>query len=399
MSEDGIPDGGYGWLVVIAGFLTNFIAVGDIIIWGVYLNAYLSMDLAVTGSTAEFMAVGTLAVASVFIFAPLSLFLYRFGFRFSLIIGSILMSTGLILASFSTHIWHLVLTQGFLFGIGSSINYMVILSVIPQWFSKRRGVALGISSSGTGIGGLVLSLLANYLINKYGVDWTYRTTGFISIGINVIVIVLLRTRPQPYKKKPSVFDFHVLKNGNFLMWLIGSGISLIGYYIPLYYMPKYCTSLGIESSKSSILVGIAAAMNTLGRPVLGIIGDRIGSLNAFIIASTLSGLSCLFIWPFSRNFVTMLIFSILYGFFGGIYFVVSPAITAGMVDVNSLNSGLSFLMFIGGVSSLGPPLSSLIQYGDDYLGVQLFAGLPFLIASAIFVALKVRISRSLFSII
>jgi hypothetical protein len=53
------------------------------------------------------------------------------------------MSLGLGLASISTQIWHLLLTQGLLFGLGASLLYFPILSAAPEYFTSHRGTAMG----------------------------------------------------------------------------------------------------------------------------------------------------------------------------------------------------------------------------------------------------------------
>lgn len=82
------------------------------------------------------------------------------------------------------------LTHGVIYGIGSSILFYVriyfvtcdiaitkknffqiALSVVPLWFVKNRGIALGIISSGISIGGLVMPLIMEPLNTKLGAAW------------------------------------------------------------------------------------------------------------------------------------------------------------------------------------------------------------------------------------
>jgi MFS family permease len=74
------------------------------------------------------MSVGSVAIISLNVFAPVSPLLSRFGTRSTMLLGSVLMSLGLIIAGFSTEVWHLFLTQGILFGAGASIVYMVYIN-------------------------------------------------------------------------------------------------------------------------------------------------------------------------------------------------------------------------------------------------------------------------------
>jgi MFS family permease len=50
----------------------------------------------------------------------------------------------LLASSFATKLWHLLLTQGFLYGVGCVIFYYSVLSMLNEWFVRRRGLAYGL---------------------------------------------------------------------------------------------------------------------------------------------------------------------------------------------------------------------------------------------------------------
>lgn len=69
--------------------------------------------------------------------------------------GVLLISAGFVLASFCTTIWQLLLTQGFLVGLGMSLLYFPLLAPAPEYFTNHRGTAMGVvcfvSSSTSGL--------------------------------------------------------------------------------------------------------------------------------------------------------------------------------------------------------------------------------------------------------
>lgn len=69
--------------------------------------------------------------------------------------GVLTTSLGFGLASISTQVWHLLLTQGLLYGIESSMIYFPIFSVVPEYFDAHRRSAMGFILSGSGVGGLI----------------------------------------------------------------------------------------------------------------------------------------------------------------------------------------------------------------------------------------------------
>ncbi|KAI9475743.1 MAG: major facilitator superfamily domain-containing protein [Benjaminiella poitrasii] len=401
---DTIPDGGYGWVVTFAGFLIYFIMNGISCVWGVFSNAWATTILKDKASTIELMGVGTTLVVCLNIFTPVSPLLARLGARVTVMIGSTLMSLGIILAGFSTEVWHLYLTQGVLFGIGASLVYMSIVAVIPQWFTAKRGTAMGISSAGAGIGGLALSPMASSLVQKYGLPWAYRIVGLFAFGVCTIAAVLIRTRlPPDHNKQPirSPIKLSLLKNVNFVILLIGLVISLTGNLVPYFYLPKYCTTYGIDASSSSTIVAVLCAMNAVGRLVLGYFADRIGRLNMFVISAICTGLFCMLIWPFAKTYGALMAFAALFGFTCGIYYTLSAPITASVVGTDNISSGLSIMFLASAISALGPPISSAIQQATPnagYIGVQMFSGATYIFGALICIALKIKMTGSLFSI-
>jgi hypothetical protein len=70
--------------------------------------------------------------------------------------GWALCVVGLLGASFSRAVWHLILTQGLVYGIGFLVLYYPLLSMLNEWFVKNRGLAYGV---------LYVELLLNTMIN------------------------------------------------------------------------------------------------------------------------------------------------------------------------------------------------------------------------------------------
>ncbi|RCH95789.1 hypothetical protein CU098_009080 [Rhizopus stolonifer] len=403
---NGIPDGGYGWVVAVVGFLINFIMFGVASIWGVFSNALATSTLKDKATTVQLMGVGSVLIVCLNIFSPASpLLASRFGVRPTMMIGTLLLSLGLILAGFSTEVWHLYLTQGVLFGIGSSLTYMSIVAVIPQWFTTRRGMAMGISSCGSGFGGLALSPMVSSLIEKYGIPWAYRIVGLMAFGICMVGSLLIRTRlPPGQDKQPtrSPIKPSMLKNFDFVILLHGLVISLTGYLIPLFYLPKYSASFGISRADSSNIVGVACALNAIGRLVIGYFADRVGRLNMYILSCFCAGIFCMALWPFANTYGTLMAFAVLFGFFCGIYYALAPPITAAIVGPENISSGLSILFIASAIAGTGPPIASAIQQSTPnagYIGVQMFSGTVYIFGGLICVFLKLKLTKSLFSVL
>ncbi|KAG2226892.1 hypothetical protein INT45_010171 [Circinella minor] len=362
--QDDIPDGGYGWAVAIAGFCANFF------IFGIR-----------KASTLELMAVGSVMNVTLNLFTPVSIMLAKFGTKFNYALGSILMCLGLMLASFTTEVWHLYLTQGVLFGFGCSFLYMSVSSVIPQCnigficiylrFTTRRATAMGISSCGSGLGGLGLSPMVRTILVKDRLPNAY-------------------IRNQPIK---SPIQLSLFKKTDFNIWLMGSVIALMGYLGPMFYLPKYAADINLTPQDSSNLLAIVCAMNAVGRIVFGFLADKIGQLNMFITVSALAGIFSFVIWPFATSYNVLLVFCILWGITSGMYYTLAAPITANVIGMNMLSSGLSMVFIFSAISAMGTPIMAALQESHGYLSIQMFDGTVYVTGALICLFLKYRLTR------
>eukprot|EP00981_Chlorochromonas_danica_P001021 scaffold233_cov174-Ochromonas_danica.AAC.61 len=124
------PDGGYGWVVVIAAFFVHIFVLGNIYSFGVLYAEYID---AFDSNKAVMAWVGSIGVC---IMGALGAWT-----------GGALVGLGFLIASFSKEVWHLYVTEGVIAGIGYSFAFVAAVSVVGQWFSSRRGVAVGGSVS------------------------------------------------------------------------------------------------------------------------------------------------------------------------------------------------------------------------------------------------------------
>jgi MFS family permease len=107
--------------------------------------------------------------------APLCTILTReLGRPLVMTFGVCMMSAGFVAASFAKQTWQLYLTQGVMVGLGMGAIFIPAIAVLPQWFLKRRSLAQGLASSGSGFGGLAFSLGTNAMIEQISLAWALR---------------------------------------------------------------------------------------------------------------------------------------------------------------------------------------------------------------------------------
>jgi MFS family permease len=157
----------------------------------------------------------------------------------------------------------------------------------------------------------------------------------------------------------------------------------------------------MDASQTANIVAVACGTNAIGRLTLGYLADKIGRLNMYVISSTLAGLFCMILWPFATSYPSLMAFGIVYGFTGGVYYALASPVVLAVVGSEDVGSGLSILFLASAISSVGAPIASAIESvtvnSNSYLGVQVFAGLLYIVGSFICFCLKWKMTKSFFS--
>ncbi|KAK3805783.1 MAG: major facilitator superfamily domain-containing protein [Benniella sp.] len=396
------PEGGFGWLVVLASFVVNFWAFGPNITYGVYQNYFRQADTFVGAAQTQLSWVGSIGTAAMFIPGPFVAPMTRIlGLRSVVAIGILIASVGFILASFATELWQLYLTQGFMFGFGGGIVFFSSISVTAQYFEKRRGLANGIAVAGSGIGGLALAPLTRLLIEKVGIRWCQRIIGFCILGFMAAIFPFIKPRVRPVKKG-AVFDFSLFKVPGFLWLLLTAFIVTFGYMVPIFLIPTYASEeLHQPDTTGANLISLFSAINAVSRIGLGVAADKLGRTNTLFTCCVLAGVSCLAIWSVASNIQILTFFMVFYGLFGGGFISIFPVVVAQVVGVERLSAALGILYFGNVVGNLlGAPIASAIRASQDgkYLGAILFAGFTPVLAATFVLFVRFRINKKIFAI-
>ncbi|KAM6951582.1 monocarboxylate transporter 9b [Aplochiton taeniatus] len=175
------PDGGWGWAIVVACFTAQFLAYGSPQSVGVLYPEWLHTFQEGKGMTAW---VGSLVLGVGLIASPVcSACVVNFGARPVTIFSGVMVSGGLILSAFAPNVSFLIFSYGVVVGMGCGLVYAATLTITCQYFDKRRGLALGVVTTGTSAGGFLYATVQNELILLLGLDGCLLVTGAFALNI------------------------------------------------------------------------------------------------------------------------------------------------------------------------------------------------------------------------
>ncbi|KAH7926862.1 MFS general substrate transporter [Leucogyrophana mollusca] len=360
------PTKQYQALLLVSGFLMIFHVIGINSIFGVFQEYYTSPGSNIPGAVGQDALVSLAGTIGTGLTWAGSIFVNPWmesvhNVRIITVLGAIITSLGLFLASFNTQLWHLYLTQALLYGIGSSMYYFPIMALTPLYFDAHRGFAMGLILAGSGTGGLVLAPVLNALIAKFGVRWALRVLGLWNLIIGIPVACVVKKRPGFGARQGTRVGLGLAKRGTFVWQSLGAFLQAAGNLVPMYYMTTYSSSvLGFSTSSASLVLALNNAVNSVSRVSMGVLADKVGRQNTMIMSVILSALSVLSLW-YDAPRPRFIAFTVLYGVYAGGYNALLPTTITEVFGVGNYAAVNGVIYFVRGVGTLaGAPVAGVI---------------------------------------
>ncbi|CAG7986771.1 unnamed protein product [Penicillium olsonii] len=384
------PDGGYGWICVIAAAIVNAHSWGFNSAYGVFLAYYLSHGTFPGASRLEYAFVGSLSLTTMFIVSPIAtMATLKYGIRKTMFAGVIFETASFICASFASQIWHLFITQGIMFGLGMGLLFIPVASVVPQWFTSKRSLASGVSLSGAGLGGLVYSLVAEAMIRNIGLSWAFRVIGILAFCVNTCCVLLIKDRGQISKSGKVAMRIDFFKRLDFNL-LVGYGVfTVLGYFILIYSLANYGVQIGLTSSQASLVSGIFNLSQAVGRPLIGYFSDTVGRIKMAGVTSFAAGVIALAVWVNAQSYGLLMFFAVADGLFAGGFWALIAPLVAEILGLDQVSHGMNivWLSIVIPATFSEPIALAITSTTGKYLGAQLFTGFMYVGASAFLGAL------------
>jgi MFS family permease len=170
-------------------------------------------------------------------------------------------------------------------------------SLAGQWLARNPGLAIGVVSAGGAFGQGVMPFFARHLVLVQGWRSAYLTLGIAYLLIMVPIALLLRDAPRapagtasPAARPPGASPAWLLA------WLSVAVLFCCACMAtPIVHVASLGADRGLGGQESAGLLAVMMVFGMLGRLAFGRLADRVGNLNAYIVASAgQTGLALLF---------------------------------------------------------------------------------------------------------
>ncbi len=356
------------WVVLFGGFLLSLMG-GMSYAWGSFVLP-LVQNWGWTTAQANMPFTVMIIVFSIAMI-PAGWLQDKFGPRKVAAVGSVLFLVGYSLAAlmrFYTNPLWLTLTYGGGVGIACGLTYSTIAPTARKWFADRPGFAVSIAVMGFGLAAVVFAPLKKGMISYLGVDGTLFVIGIFVAVVAFIGARLIKNPPQEWsppspnnsdnekEEEINVKPREFIKTPRFYMlWLalasvIGGGLTAIGLLTAYGEL-----ELQLAPAFAALAVSFYSLANGVGRPVMGWLADRWGTIKVMIGVYIIQA-TVFIIFPWAATTpLRLFVCSLLLGLGYASTFALFPVVVAAVSGTKHLgmNYGLVFSAFgLGAITSL-----------------------------------------------
>lgn len=289
----------YGWRVVAAAFTVLFVGYGLQFSFGVFVTE-ITKD---TGwSRSQLVLPYAIYVALYSALSSVSGWATdRFGPGRVVATGSIILGLGWAGFGMSHALWQVYLSLGLVAAIGMSATWVPCNATVVRWFVRRRGLAVGIASSGGSVGNLLAPPLAAALIGLMGWRSTLPLMALCGTGLLLICSRFLVRDPERVGLHPDGADHppvatatavadedsftaaQARRTGTF--WCLFSLFALtwLAVFVPFAHLVAFAKDMGYHAVAASLLLSAIGFGGVVGRLGAGPVSDHIGRKNTLAL--------------------------------------------------------------------------------------------------------------------
>ena len=343
----------YGWLVVGVCFLALSVSFSARSTLGLAMP-YLETDLGWSRSLVS--SVGAMSLVLMAAIAPFAGDLVdRFGPRMLLAGGLAAVGVGMLATAGMSAPWHFFLAFGGLAGLGFGMaaNH-VVSTVVSLQFERNRGLAVGVATSGSTAGQLLMVPILASVLATIDWRWSYVTLAIIAFALVPVALILIRRgasvpavpRAAPARATEPIWQRTVLLFRqpvfHLLLWsYVICGFTTSGV-IEAHLLP-YAAACGFPPLESATAYGVLSAFNLGGMVLAGWLTDRMHRPFLLGLIYAMRGLSFILLMLITDDISLLFIFAVMFGVFDYSTVPVTASLVASHLGLRIMGLAMGLL--------------------------------------------------------
>lgn len=397
----------YGWVVVVVFLVIGITLYGIHFSFGVFFKSIEAEFNLTRTATSAIVSANMLLAGLCSLLAGWAL--DRYGPRRVVLLMAVFTGLSLVLTSLTNSLWQLFITYSLLLAMGTGPLYVVPMSIVSRWFDKKRGLALGLSSMGIGLGTMIMTPFATYLITNYNWHTAYLVIGLIAWIIVAPLSRFLKKGPAEIGTLPNGAGrtdsavpaegaataavksslLSIIRSRNFwLITFIHFFFAACVFFVFSHLVP-HITDIGFTPIEAALVISLLGAASIPGRLFMGIASDRIGRKVTPIIC-TLFMVAAIAWLIWARDLWSLYLFAVVYGFFYSGFGSSTAALISDSFDLGNIGVVFGLLeMGIGIGAATGAAVGGYIfDISNSYEAAFLIIALALLVDALLFTMVK-----------
>jgi sugar phosphate permease len=392
----------YGWWIVVAALGLTVLTTGlGYYSYGVFFKPLMGEFGWTRAATSVAQSIYSIMYGAAGLLA--AKLIERYSITKIVFLAVLIEGTSFLLLSLTSNLWYLYIVY-FLVGLGSGgVGTVTLATVVSNWFIKRRGVAIGITTAGMALGAMLIVPIVGFIIESSGWRLAFIFMGllFYVVGIPLALFVL-KKNPEEMGLLPDgekqlnagkvmveanaqISSATGTEKGRLItllnslpIWVLSAGFFLAyaGENAILVHEVPFATDMGVPAMAAAVALGFTGGIGGIGKVVLGWLTDKLSTRYVVLICFTIQIVGVLILMQ-TRTMAMLWLFVVVFGFGMGGAAALVPLSVGDRFGIASFGIVFGIVNFLGNIgSAVGPYFAG---YVFDVTGAYSFAFTTFIV--------------------